>query len=72
MDDRVKKAMDTAGKIAHLFTHIAKRTRVAMATVIPIAVYGTQWVKATAKQNGKLAAQMLQIVRGGMEKDALR
>ena len=64
VDDRVKKAMDTAGKIAHLSTNIARRTRVAVATVIPTAVYGTQGVKATAKENGKLVAKMLQIVWG--------
>ena len=46
VDERVKKAINIAGKLANLNTNIAKRTRVAAAAVIPTAVYGTQWVKA--------------------------
>ena len=64
VDYRVQKAIDTARKIAAVTTSVARTARVAVATVIPTAVYGTVWVKATTKMQGRLKAKMLTLTWG--------
>ena len=64
VDERVCRAILVAKKISNISCNISKTARVATAAVIPTATYGTTWVKATSRVQGRLKAQMLNLTWG--------